>query len=119
MIDELVRVADDLATDPDRIHFERFGVAPIKQAQPISVALTKSNKTVEVAADQSILDAVLDAGVDVPHSCMSGLCKSCVVTAKSANIVHNDMCLSDDEKAKNQMCICVSRTLDENLIIEL
>jgi len=34
---------------------------------------------VEIAGSQTVLDALLDAGIDVPYSCKSGCCHSCLL----------------------------------------
>ena len=35
---------------------------------------------------ESVLDALLNAGVDAPHGCKSGVCQSCVMQANDSNI---------------------------------
>src|ERR1700691_3655663 len=41
------------------------------------VRITPHGRVVRVKAGQSILDAALDAGLNLPHSCKSGHCSSC------------------------------------------
>lgn len=36
--------------------------------------------------DKSLVDVMLDAGIDVPHSCREGHCGSCVATLVSGNV---------------------------------
>ena len=78
----------------DRIHIERFGIAPqaaqavgavIHQAQPGDAELARVTiirdglrREIEFRKDQpSILDCASAAGLEVPFSCTSGVCGTC------------------------------------------
>jgi len=43
----------------------------------VRVSLSKSDRSFAVAPNQSVLDAALDAGLNLPHSCKGGNCGSC------------------------------------------
>jgi ferredoxin len=76
--------------------------------------------TVNVPADKSILDALFDAGVDVPSSCEQGICGTCETRIISGEVEHRDSILSDDERAANQtMMICVSRARGSRLVLDI
>ena len=51
--------------------------------------VTIDGVSVEVLAGQTILDAALGAGVDLPHACMAGTCGECVCTVLSGGIVQS------------------------------
>ncbi len=120
MLNDFVKGAKAAAIADEQIHYEQFAASPNSSAQAVQLTLTKSNKTIAVASDQSLLDALLDEGVEVPHSCKSGRCKSCVVQVSSdAEIAHLDSCLSETERASGKMCLCVSRPQSSGLYIEL
>jgi len=75
------------------------------------VVCESTGVTVTVPTDKSILDALFDAGVDVPSSCEQGICGTCE---------HRDSILSDDERAANQtMMICVSRARGSRLVLDI
>ena len=78
----------------DRIHIERFGIAPqaaqavgavIHQAQPgdaeiarVTIIRDGLRREIEFRKDQpSILDCASAAGLEVPFSCTSGVCGTC------------------------------------------
>ena len=78
----------------ERIHIERFGIAPqaaqavgavIHQAQPGDAEIAKVTiirdglrREIEFRKDQpSILDCASAAGLEVPFSCTSGVCGTC------------------------------------------
>lgn len=112
------------ATRPDvTLHVERFS----PKAQPagavdgsFEVELRRSGQTISVTADQSILDAVLDAGVDADFSCHEGTCGTCEVAVLGGRPDHRDSVLSaDEQECGDAMMICVSRSCDQKLIIDL
>lgn len=68
----------------------------------------RSGVTVEVAEGQSLLQSLLDAGIDMDYSCEGGVCGTCVVPVVSGQIDHLDEFLMEDEQ-EEQMTTCVSR----------
>ena len=104
------------------VHFEWFSAPASVPAATDSggfrVKLKRSGQEIPVMADQSILDALEQAGMDLPFSCRAGICRTCEVTVCSGMPDHLDMILSDEEKAANtSMLICVSRA--KSAMIEL
>jgi CDP-4-dehydro-6-deoxyglucose reductase len=43
----------------------------------VRISVSKANRSFSAAPDQSALDAALDAGLNLPHSCKSGACGAC------------------------------------------
>ena len=120
MLNELRHHALELNITSDRIHYELFSTEPTQSASACQLILTQSNVKIEVASDQTLLDAVLDAGIEVPYSCKSGECKSCVVeVSPDADIEHLDNCLTEQERTSGKMCLCVSRPQSQTLTIAL
>ena len=71
-------------------------------------------------ADKSILDVLLDEGVDVEFSCMDGVCGSCKVQVLEGMTDHRDVVLDAEERAANaSMMVCCSRALSERLVLDL
>jgi len=101
-----------------QIHFESFGAQPTADDQPIHVTLARSNKTITVPANQTILEALLDSGIDVPHDCKRGECTMCATQVLEGEPDHRDLCLSKDEK-DSSMCVCVSRSKSNKLKLDL
>jgi tetrachlorobenzoquinone reductase len=84
------------------------------------VVCQASGETVNVPADKSILDALFDAGIDVPSSCEQGICGTCETRIISGEADHRDSILSDGERAANQtMMICVSRARGSRLVLDI
>jgi len=105
---------------PERIRFERFDAVISADAKPIRLELRRSGKHLEVAADQTVLDAMLEAGVSSPFSCGAGNCKTCVVKVLDGEPEHRDSALSTAERADYQLfCPCVSRAKSEHLVLDI
>lgn len=114
--------------DPDTVHREYFSAPTCSlsasgepEAQrEFRVVLSKANITLAVKNGMSILDAVLDAGVDVPFSCMSGVCRSCETRVLAGVPDHRDLVLTDTERnAGDTMIICCSGAKSDELILDL
>lgn len=101
-----------------QIHFESFGAQPLVDDHPIRVHLAKSNMTLTVPAERTILDTLLDAGVNVPHDCKRGDCTLCITRVLDGEPDHRDLCLDSTERASS-MCVCVSRARGEELHLDL
>lgn len=103
-----------------RVNFESFKPVEVVRADdaPFDVKLEKSEQTVTIPADRSILEALRDAGVATVSSCESGTCGTCKTRLISGNVDHRDMVLMDHEQADHIM-ICVSRAKDGVLVLDL
>ncbi len=112
--------ADNAGIDRQWIHVERFAATQRAGDRPFQLQLARSQRTLEVTAEQSILDALLSAGVDAPHSCRTGICRSCAVRVISGEPDHRDTALSDQERDSQQLiCPCVSRANSHSLTLDL
>ena len=103
-----------------RVHFESFGANAAQQASnsPFQVKLSQSQSVLQVAENESILEALRKAGRHVPSSCESGTCGSCKTGLVSGQVDHRDFVLTDSEKS-NQIMVCVSRACHPNELIEI
>jgi ferredoxin-NADP reductase len=109
-----------------RLVVERFAASRELEAQltgvenrPVTVHLERSGITVEVPADQSILDAVKDIS-PVISSCTEGYCGTCETRVLRGTPEHRDTVLTDEERESNEiMMVCVSRAMSEELTLDL
>jgi ferredoxin-NADP reductase len=84
------------------------------------VELAQSGRTLTVAPDVSVLDAVRAAGVEVLYSCTEGTCGTCETDVLDGEPDHRDSVLTDDERAAGEtMMICVSRCRGKRLVLDL
>lgn len=123
LLDAVSARCDELGV-ADQLRVERFSAAlpALDRAveREFDVELARSGRVVRVAADTSILDAVLACGVKAPNSCAEGVCGSCETAVLSGEVDHRDQILDDDEKADNTvMMICCSRARSDRLVLDL
>jgi ferredoxin-NADP reductase len=84
------------------------------------LVLARAGRSFDVGAGKSILDTLLDAGVDVPFSCMQGVCGACETRVLSGQPDHRDSVLSAEEMAAGKtMMICCSGSKSETLVLDL
>ena len=75
----------------------------------ITVIAPDETIEVECADDQYILDAIEDAGIDVPYSCRAGACSSCAGTIVSGTIDQSDQSFLDDDQMEGGFALlCVT-----------
>lgn len=105
----------------ERVHVEYFSAKdPPSLDGGFVVELARSGQTLAIPQGKSILDAVLDAGIQVPFSCMEGVCGSCETRVIEGTPEHRDLILSKDEKASNKtMLICCSGSKGDRLVLDL
>ncbi|MXN67176.1 2Fe-2S iron-sulfur cluster binding domain-containing protein [Stappia sp. GBMRC 2046] len=104
-----------------RLRFEVFGDSGERPEVPFSVEIAGIGKRVDVASDQSLLDALNAAGVDMIWDCLRGECGLCAVDIVELNgeLDHRDVFFSDEEKREQRrMCTCVSRLAGGSAIID-
>ena len=84
------------------------------------LVLRKTGLTLHVPADRTVLDTLIDAGLDINYSCREGVCGACETPVLEGTPVHRDMVLGDAERATGRtMFICCSRASSEVLVLDL
>jgi ferredoxin-NADP reductase len=112
LMDALRRSWIDHGLAAPSLRFETFGNSGAWAAEDFVVRIPRLDKEVGVDANQSMLDALEDAGVDVMWDCRKGECGLCAVKVLevSGHVDHRDVFLDDDQKAASStLCCCVSR----------
>lgn len=102
-----------------RIHTERFSYVASEPQLPFRLQLARSQQTLEVRADQTILQAVLAAGIAADSDCCVGDCGRCAVKVLAGTAEHRDQVLTAQDKQAGQMCICVSRAVGDVITLDL
>ena len=104
----------------DHVHVEHFTAAAHSDNKPLCIVAKRSGITIEVSANESILDALRAHGFEVQTSCEAGACGTCLVRVLEGTPDHRDTYQTDDEKAANkQITVCCSRALTSELVLDL
>ena len=109
------------AWPPAQVHVERFVPPPLPvdvAARPYVLDLKQSGREVPVAAGQTMLAALHEAGIDVPSSCNGGLCGACKIGFLAGIPLHRDRVLSPYERERCLMA-CVAGCASERLVLDL
>ena len=78
-----------------------------------TVELVDRDRTLEVPADKSILEAAEDVGIDLPYQCRMGVCGVCCAMREDDSEVEQmeGMFLSGSEKEEGYVLTCIARPL--------
>lgn len=106
---------------PEQVHVEYFAArgAPVESGG-FTVVLAKSGIALFVPKGKTILETMLDAGINAPHLCMEGVCATCETPVVEGIPDHRDLVLTKAEQASNRtMMICCSGCKGERLVLDL
>lgn len=119
-------VEERMGAWPDEsLHLERFAAPEQPARDPadeheVEVVLAESGITLRVGPETSILQAILDAGIDHDHDCTEGICGTCETKVVEGEVDHRDFVLTAREKATGDcMMVCVSRACGSRLVLGL
>jgi CDP-4-dehydro-6-deoxyglucose reductase len=75
----------------------------------VRISLSNSDRSFSVAPDQWVLDAALDAGLNLPHSCKGGSCGACRARLLRGEVGYPNgrpLGLADSEVAEGLILLC-------------
>lgn len=106
------------------MHLERFAapVAPMVQetAGGFEIELVRAGRILHVPADKTVLQVMLEAGIDVDYSCEGGVCGTCEVGVIAGEVDHRDFFFPPSERAAaRSMMVCVSRCRSGRLVLDV
>ncbi len=105
----------------EQVHVEYFTPkAPPDKKGGFVVELARSHQEFVIPEGQTILQVLLDAGVDVDYSCELGICGACEQRVISGEPEHRDAILTEEEHAANtKVMICCAGCKSERLVLDL
>ena len=123
-IQHVLDTATQAGWEGDRLHREFFSAPPTPATkapdESFEVELASCGRRLDVPAGKSVLAVLLDAGMDVPASCETGVCGTCLTRVIEGTPDHRDVYLTDEEHATNDCFTpCCSRSLSRRLVLDL
>lgn len=121
-MDAVLNTARDIGWSEDSLHYEYFSAQDLLEDgdTEFELELRQTGKTITVAKDETIVEALAKIGIEVEVSCEQGLCGTCELRVIDGVPDHRDVYLLDDEKAANETFMpCCSRSNTPRLVIEL
>ncbi len=111
---EAVRVARDKNAGAP-LHYERFSPPPVIDGAPFMLELARSRRVLDIPANRSALDVMLDHDPTTPYSCQQGYCGTCKVKVLAGQVDNRGRAVVAD----GEMLVCVSRAFEgERLVID-
>lgn len=119
----VLAAANRAGWNEDNVHREYF-TAPLHAEQPddtsFYVKLGSSGQVIFVPTNCSIVQTLAANGIEVPVSCESGVCGTCLTRVLEGEPDHRDVFLTDAEHIKHdQMTLCCSRAKSRMLVLDL
>jgi ferredoxin-NADP reductase len=108
------------ALDLKTVHLEHFASdIEADTSGGFEIVLQQSGLTLCVEEGKTILQTMLDAGVDVPFSCSEGICGTCETAVLDGVPDHRDLVLTESEKAVNDVIfVCCSGSKSPRLVLD-
>lgn len=106
----------------NQLRLERFSPVTSRESSsdlPFVAHLRASGLSIQVKAEESLLDAMTREGITRSAACREGTCGTCETRVLSGAILHRDCVLSEEERAAGEwMMACVSRARDAEIEID-
>lgn len=85
----------------------------------VTININDREYSFEASADgPSLLKIANDNGADIPYSCQSGVCCTCMGKVISGGVVmESNMALDDDEIEEGYVLLCQARPETEEVVI--
>jgi ring-1,2-phenylacetyl-CoA epoxidase subunit PaaE len=131
MMEEIIDALNIYEVPKNHIHRESFH-APIEheeaveeddgslKIQTIKIIYEGETHELNVKPHQTILEAALDADIDLPYSCQAGMCTACMGKCTSGKVkLDEEDGLTEKELAQGWILTCVAHPLSKDVVIEI
>ncbi len=126
MMQSVMKTLESHGHSKSRLHREYYTVS-IKQDTFLDVEPEERSVTViykgksynlNVPPKTSILEQAMDVGIDLPYSCQTGSCSSCMTKLVSGKILLLDQSVLSDDEIKQGYCLtCVGFPMSDDVIV--
>lgn len=130
MMDNVKKALEDRKVDKNRVHIEYF-TTPVELPKPAdsgkagyissvaTIILDGDERTIEIPAGETILQAALDASMDAPYACRGGSCCTCRAKLIEGKVTMDvNYALLDSEVAEGYILTCQSHPITPTVIVD-
>ncbi|TAE18694.1 MAG: hypothetical protein EAZ95_03495 [Bacteroidetes bacterium] len=90
------------------------------QLRTVKVIYDGEEHEFDVKPDRSILETALKLGIDLPHSCQSGMCTACMGKCISGKVFLRETdALTPKEIEQGYVLTCVGHPLTDDVVIQI
>jgi vanillate O-demethylase ferredoxin subunit len=121
MLEDAKRAWAESGRPVEKLRFETFGSSGRRPSVPFTARIPRLHKEIAVGANQTLLEALEDAGVDMIFDCRRGECGLCAlpILEVEGEVDHRDVFFNEAEKASNaKLCTCVSRVYGVSITLD-
>lgn len=121
-MDAVLQTAAAQGWDESRLHREYFAAASgsTEADSAFEIQLASSGEVIQIPADKSALEVLLDLDIDISFACEEGVCGSCSTRLLSGEPDHRDVYMTPEEHAKNEeFAPCCSRAKSARLVLDI
>ena len=106
------RAQDKMARTTIDLDKRKIGPGTGKPIKVTFLGANGQNVVVDCPEDQYILDAGIDAGLELPFTCRGGICGACVAKCTKGSVDHRDIAdleftLSEEEQEEGMALLCM------------
>lgn len=121
MLEAAKRLWTACGRPPEKLRFETFGNSGLHAAEPFRIRIPRLDRVVPVRRNETMLEALEAAGIDMISDCRRGECGLCALDIIEAQgtVDHRDVFFSDAQKEENRkLCTCVSRMVSGDVVLD-
>lgn len=136
MIDATEKALIEAGVPESRVYSERFTSGPAMAAKvqadtdaapsrvaaakdiALTIVLDGKEHELQIGADEHVLDAAINAGLDLPFSCKAGVCCTCRAKVLCGEVVMDkNFTLENDEMSQGFVLSCQARATTQRLVV--
>jgi ring-1,2-phenylacetyl-CoA epoxidase subunit PaaE len=108
------KIKEELFKRPDKV------VVKSGLQSKVQILLNGKNHELYMENDKTILQAAMANNIDMPYSCRSGMCSTCLATCQTGEVAMTEGHFLDQKDVDaGKILTCVSYPASENVIIEI
>lgn len=121
-MEHILKTARQQGWPESHLHREYFAADAISHEgdTAFEIQLASSGAVIEVPADRTALEVLLENDIDLPFACEEGVCGTCATRLLEGEPDHRDVFMTPEEHAANEeFAACCSRSRSKRLVLDI